>query len=283
MEKPPAPQRFHLHLVSDSTGETLEAMAKAALVQFEDARAEKHIWPMVRTARQMERIMEFIEDRPGLVMYTLVNEDIRRELTRHCSALNIQHVSVLDPVISALGQFLGAQSRGLPGRQHEMDRDYFDRIDALHFTMAHDDGQMAHDLLAADIILVGVSRTSKTPTSIYLANKGFKTANIPFVPNAVLPPELYGPLNALVVGLTASPDRLVQVRTNRLRSMREAPSTSYVDMEAVKLEVLACRRLCSDNHWPVIDVTRRSIEETAAAILRLHSAREASSHQKEKE
>ncbi|WP_150004282.1 pyruvate, water dikinase regulatory protein [Iodidimonas muriae] len=268
-------QRFHLHLVSDSTGETLEAMAKAALVQFENVRAEKHMWPMVRTPRQMERIMEFVEDRPGLVMYTLVNEDIRRELTRRCAALNIPHVSVLDPVIESLGQFLGARSRGLPGRQHEMDRHYFDRIDALHFTMAHDDGQLATGLMSADIILVGVSRTSKTPTSIYLANKGFKTANVPFVPNAPLPPELEGPLDALVVGLTASPDRLVQVRTNRLRTIKEAPSTSYVDMQAIKEEVLACRRLCSAHQWPVIDVTRRSIEETAAAVLRLHSAREA--------
>nr|WP_210431409.1 kinase/pyrophosphorylase [Iodidimonas gelatinilytica] len=167
-------QRFHLHLVSDSTGETLEAMAKAALVQFENVRAEKHMWPMVRTPRQMERIMEFVEDRPGLVMYTLVNEDIRRELTRRCAALNIPHVSVLDPVIESLGQFLGARSRGLPGRQHEMDRHYFDRIDALHFTMAHDDGQLATGLMSADIILVGVSRTSKTPTSIYLANKALR-------------------------------------------------------------------------------------------------------------
>lgn len=274
-------QLFHLHLVSDSTGETLEAMAKAALVQFENVRAEKHLWPMVRTPRQMQKIMEFIKDRPGLVMYTLVNEDIRRELTLHCASLSIPHVSVLDPVIGSLAEFLGARSRGLPGRQHEMDAQYFDRIDALHFTMAHDDGQMSQGLMTADIILVGVSRTSKTPTSIYLANKGFKTANVPFVPGTPLPAALLGPLDALVVGLTASPDRLVEIRTNRLRSIKESQSTTYVDMGSVREEVQACRRLCTKHDWPVIDVTRRSIEETAAAILKYYNAREAkASHEK---
>lgn len=268
-------QFFHLHLVSDSTGETLEAMTKAALVQFENVRAEKHVWPMVRTPGQMKKIMDFIEERPGLVMYTLVNEDIRRELTLNCTRLEIPHVSVLDPVISSLAEFLGVRSRGLPGRQHEMDAHYFDRIDALHFTMAHDDGQLPHEMSQADIILIGVSRTSKTPTSIYLANKGLKTANIPFVPGTPLPKELDGPLDALVIGLTASPDRLVDIRTNRLRSIRESSATAYVQMEAVREEVQACRRFCMDRNWPVIDVTRRSIEETAAAILKYYSAREA--------
>ncbi|GAB4576944.1 MAG: pyruvate, water dikinase regulatory protein [Rhodothalassiaceae bacterium] len=267
-------QRFHLHLVSDATGETLEAIAKAALVQFENVQAEKHLWPMVRTARQMQHIMEFIAERPGLVLYTLVNEDIRRELTRQCAALGMPHVSVLAPVIDGLAQFLGARARGLPGRQHEMDAEYYERIDALHYTMAHDDGQLHEDLTSADVILVGVSRTSKTPTSIYLANKGLKTANVPFVPGAKLPAELDGPLDALVVGLTASPDRLVQVRTNRLRAMKEAAITPYVDLGAVRDEVLACRRYCMDRGWPVIDVTRRSIEETAAAIIKLLTTRQ---------
>lgn len=265
--------RFHLHLVSDATGETLEAMAKAALAQFEDIDAQKHMWPMIRTPRQMERIMEFIEDQPGLVFYTLVNEDIRRVLTQRCAERNMPHVSVLDPVIGALVSFLGAQARGLPGRQHEMDAHYFDRIDALHFTMAHDDGQLVHDLQTADIILVGVSRTSKTPTSIYLANKGFKTANIPFVPDVPMPSELAGPLKALVVGLTASPERLVAVRSNRLRGLNEPRNSPYVDPDAVKTEVAACRRFCASHSWPVIDVTRRSIEEAAAAVIKLHSAR----------
>jgi len=265
--------RFHLHLVSDATGETLEGMAKAALAQFESVEAEKHLWPMIRTPRQMGQIMSFIEERPGLVMYTLVNEEIRKVLTTRCAELQIPHVSVLDPVIEALAQYLGAQARGLPGRQHEMDAHYFDRIDALHFTMAHDDGQLSHELRAADIVLVGVSRTSKTPTSIYLANKGFKTANVPYVPDMPLPPELEEPLDAMVVGLTASPERLVQIRTNRLESLRDQATNSYTDLESVRREVTACRRLCKARGWPMIDVTRRSIEETAAAVLKRYSAR----------
>jgi len=270
---PGADTRFHLHLVSDATGETIEAMAKAALAQFEKIEAHKHIWPMIRTPKQMDTIMEFIAERPGLVMYTLVNEQIRKALTRRCAQLNIPHVSVLDPVIEALGQFFGAQARGLPGRQHEMDAHYFDRIDALHFTMAHDDGQLAQDLRVADIILVGVSRTSKTPTSIYLANKGFKTANVPFVPGIPLPNELEWPLDALVVGLTASPERLVQVRSNRLEALHQRSRTPYIDLETVREEVKACQRFCRRRGWPVIDVTRRSIEETAAAVLKLQSDR----------
>lgn len=267
-------QHFHLHLVSDATGETLDAMAKAALVQFENIEAEKHLWPMIRTASQMERTMDFIIERPGLVMYTLVDADIRKVLVRRCLEHTIPTVSVLDPVIEGLAHYLGARARGLPGRQHEMDAHYFDRIDALHFTMAHDDGQAATGLAEAQIILVGVSRTSKTPTSIYLANRGFRTANVPFVPGVALPSELAGPLDALVVGLTAAPQRLVDVRTNRLRSIRELASTAYIDTDAVAAEVRDCRRLCAERGWPVIDVTRRSIEETAAAILKLYTTRE---------
>jgi len=248
-------------------------MAKAALAQFENVDAEKHLWPMIRTPRQIDGIMEFIAERPGLVMYTLVNDEIRAALTGQCAKLKIPHVSVLDPVIEALGQFLGAQARGLPGRQHEMDAKYFDRIDALHFTMAHDDGQLTQELEMADIILVGVSRTSKTPTSIYLANKGFKTANVPFVPGIPLPNELDASLSSLVVGLTASPERLVQVRSNRLETLQQRGKSPYIDMETVREEVIACRRFCRSRNWPVIDVTRRSIEETAAAILKLHSER----------
>jgi len=185
-------------------------------------------------------------------------------------AVAVVDPSVADPVIDALGNHLGAQARRLPGRQHEMDAQYFHRIDALHYTMAHDDGQQVQDLEQADIILVGVSRTSKTPTSIYLANKGFKTANVPFVPGVDLPPELDGPLKAFVIGLTASPERLVQVRTNRLRTLRGTGPSPYVDEDAVREEVVNCRRYCRARGWPIIDVTRRSIEETAATILRLY-------------
>ncbi|RMF15691.1 MAG: kinase/pyrophosphorylase [Alphaproteobacteria bacterium] len=274
MTRPGKPRRFDLHLVSDATGETLEAIAKAALAQFEGVDAHKHLWPMVRTPRQMHRIFEFIEERPGLILYTLVNEDIRRALVERAEALKLTHVSVLDPVITALAHHLGVPARGLPGRQHAMDAGYFRRIEALHYTMAHDDGLLAHDLAAADIILVGVSRTSKTPTSIYLANKGLKTANVPFVPGAPMPQELDSPLDALIVGLTAAPERLVQIRSQRMDGEEIAHATrDYTDLARVREEVRECRRYCAAHGWPVIDVTRRSIEETAAAILKIHQER----------
>mgnify|MGYP005839327757 FL=1 len=269
-------QMFQLHLVSDATGETLEGIVKAALVQFENVEVEKHLWPLVRTPGQMTEILDYIEKQPGLVFYTLVNEKLRSVLTRRCAEIGIPHVSVLDPVIDAMGSHLGARARGLPGRQHEMDAQYFHRIDALHYTMAHDDGQLVQDLEQADIILVGVSRTSKTPTSIYLANKGFKTANVPFVPGVDLPPELGRSLKAFIVGLTASPERLVQVRANRLRTLRDSGPNLYVDEEMVREEVINCRRFCRAHGWPIIDVTRRSIEETAATILRLYMSEQES-------
>lgn len=258
---------FHIHLVSDSTGETLEAIVNAALVQFEGVRVRKHNWPLIRSALQMNRLMEDISEDPGLVLYTLVNPDIRETLETACRENNMPILAILDPVINLLGNFFGQQAAQLPGRQHIMDGQYFDRIDALHFTVAHDDGQLAEDIPEADIILVGVSRTSKTPTSIYLANKGYKTLNVPFVPGVIMPPELDTAKDSFVIGLTTSPDRLVQIRTNRLRTVGEQRDTSYADMDQVKDEISACRRYLSERNWPVIDVTRRSIEETAAAII----------------
>lgn len=262
-------KEYHIHLVSDATGETLETMAKAVLVQFEESHISKHFWPMIRSAKQMQRIMQDIKESPGLVMYTLVNTDIRETLLVECNNLGLPTISILDPVIDALAKFLGQKSLGLPGQQYVMNAEYFDRIEALQYTMAHDDGQMPTELSAAEIILVGVSRTSKTPTSIYIANRGIRTANIPFVQGCPMPDELDRLENAIVVGLTVSPDRLVQIRTNRLRSINEHPDTDYVDLERVKEEVIACRRYCSERDWPVIDVTRRSIEETAAAVMSL--------------
>lgn len=273
MDKAPTDQRFHIHMVSDATGETLESMAKAALVQFEGIETVKHFWPMVRTAAQMERIMQDIAEKPGMVLYTLVNKEIRAALVHGCTQLKLPMVSVLDPVIEALGEFLGAQATAQPGRQHALDQEYFKRIDALDYTMTHDDGQHADDLGNADVILVGVSRTSKTPTSMYLAIRGFKVANVPFVPGCPLPPGLLEAQKPLTVGLTTSPERLIQVRSNRLRIMNEDKPTDYVDPDAVRLEVAQCRRFCGEHGWPVIDVTRRSIEETAASIINLYYTR----------
>jgi regulator of PEP synthase PpsR (kinase-PPPase family) len=262
---------YHLHLVSDSTGETLEAIVSAALVQFEGVQVHKHYWPMVRSAMQMMRLMEDIKENPGLIMYTLVNPEIRDVLNTESSKASLPTLPILDPVINLLGSYLGVQASHKPGRQHTLDAHYFERIDALQFSMAHDDGQLIEDLPQADIILIGVSRSSKTPTSIYLANKGYKTMNVPFVPNVPMPALLDILRDKFVIGLTTSPDRLVQIRTNRLRSINEEDEGDYTDLELIQDEIKQCRRYCTDRGWQTIDVTRRSIEESAAAILNKYS------------
>lgn len=265
--------RLHLHLLSDSTGETLENIAKAGLAQFEDVETIKHFWPMVRSEGHLDRVLVEIAQRPGLVLFTIVNVEIRRKLEARCHALGLPAVPALDPVIDALSRMLGQQAMARPGRQHILDAAYFRRVEAIQFTIAHDDGIGAEDWEESDIVLAGVSRSSKTPTSIYLANRGYRVANIPLVMESPPPPSLYTLKNPLVVGLTTSPERLVQVRRNRLLALNQTPETAYVDQDHVSAEVAFARRIFSDQGWPVIDVTRRSIEETAAAIINLVNAR----------
>lgn len=269
--------RLHLHLLSDSTGETLENIAKAALAQFDDVEVLRHFWPMVRSETHLERILGEIAQNPGLVIFTLVNPEIRRTLETRCRAIGLPAVAPLDPVNHALSSMLGQEMKARPGRQHTLDAAYFARVDAIQFTIAHDDGVNWENWEEADIVLAGVSRTSKTPTSIYLANRGFKVANIPIVPESPPPATLFGLRHPMVVGLTTSPERLIQVRRNRLLSLNQQNETSYVEHEAVQREVAYARRMFADNGWPVIDVTRRSIEETAAAIITLCNEREAGS------
>jgi hypothetical protein len=261
--------RLNLHLVSDSTGETLEMIAKAALAQFDDPDVARHFWPMVRSRQHLDRIVPDLADNPGLVLFTLVNPETRARLEEHCCLLGLPAVPVLDQVTAALAAQLGQQAHGRPGRQHSMDDAYFKRVEAIQYTIAHDDGIGYEDWEEADIVLAGVSRSSKTPTSIYLANRGYKVANIPLVVESPPPKALFGLRNPLVVGLTTAPERLVQIRRNRLLSLNEGTETSYVDNEKVKRELQFARRMFADNGWPVIDVTRRSIEESAAAIIRL--------------
>lgn len=268
-------QRLHLHLLSDSTGETLEMIAKAALAQFDGADVVRHFWPMVRSMQHLDRIMGEIASNPGLVLYTLVNPDTRERLEQRCVALGLPSVPALDAVTDALQQQLGQQAKGKPGRQHMMDEAYFARVDAIQFTIAHDDGVNWENWEEADIVLAGVSRSSKTPTSIYLANRGYKVANIPIVVESPPPPMLFSLRRPLVVGLTTSPERLIMVRRNRLLSLNQAPETAYVDSEQVSREVQYARRMFADNGWPVIDVSRRSIEETAAAVINLYNERQA--------
>ncbi len=266
--------RLHLHLLSDSTGETLEMIAKAALAQFEGADVDRHFWPMVRSQQHLDRIMGEITRNPGLVLFTLANMDIRERLEEKCRDAGLATVSALDEVTRRLSSLLGQEAHARPGRQHRMDEAYFARVEAIQFTIAHDDGLLWEEWEDADIVLAGVSRTSKTPTSIYLANRGYRTANIPIVVESPPPKALFGLKKPLVVGLTTSPDRLIQIRRNRLLSLNQAPETDYVDQDRVEKELKFARRMFADNGWPVIDVTRRSIEETAAAVINLVNERQ---------
>lgn len=265
----PADKHFHLHIISDSTGETAELVARACLSQFDDVIPVEHVWNMVRTEEQVDEIIENIQKHPGMVLYTLVNERTRRRLEDGCRRNLIPHVAILDPVLAALGSFLKAKVHARPGRQHAMDEEYFDRIEAMHFALSHDDGQSAWDMNGADVVLVGVSRTSKTPTSIYLANRGIKTANVPMVPGVPLPDELFRLDKPLIVGLTKDPRRLVEIRRQRLRLLDQDENSDYVDLDLVSKEINDARRTFAKHGWPMINVTRKSIEETAAQVTQL--------------
>jgi len=266
---------FHAHLVSDSTGETLNALSKAVCARFDGVIPIEHVYPLVRSPRQLERVLREIEAAPGVVIHTIVDRVLRSTLEDGCRTLGAPCIAALDPMIAALGRYLGASLSTRVGAQHALDTDYFNRIEALNYAIAHDDGQGGQDLTSADVVLVGVSRTSKTPTCIYLAHRGVRAANVPLVPGVQLPGQLFELGDTLVVGLLVSPDRLIQIRRNRLLSLNEARESSYVDIEAVREETIRARRLFERYGWPVIDVTRRSVEETAAAVINLLAARKA--------
>ncbi len=269
------PSFFHLHLVSDSTGETLTTIAKAASVQYALVRPIEHVHPLVRTARQMKRVLQEIEQAPGIVLYTITNHELSEELEKRCSELKIPCLAVLQPIMQVLESYLGAPRTPTVAGQHVLDADYFRRIDALNFTMAHDDGHLPNDLNDADIIVLGISRTSKTPTCIYLAQRGYKTANVPLVPSIPLPEKLTKPHNAFVVCLIASPDRIAEVRRHRAMLLADRNLGDYVDRDRINAEIAYSRKVCAQNGWPVIDVTRRSVEESAAQILKLLHDRDA--------
>ena len=259
---------FHIHMVSDSTGETLMEVMRASVAQFEGTHPLEHLYALVRSTRRMERVFEEIQAYPGVVMYTIVNTDLRRELETRCAEIGVPAIAVLDPMLATLSAYLERPVASRAGAQRSLDAEYFRRIDALNYTMAHDDGQ-GDDYEAADIVLLGVSRTSKTPTSVYLAHRGYRAANIPLVKDVPLPEAIYHLRHPLVVGLTASPERIVQIRRNRLLSLNEDRDTDYIDDFAVRDEILYAKRLFAKYKWPTIDVTRRSIEETAAKIINL--------------
>jgi regulator of PEP synthase PpsR (kinase-PPPase family) len=261
---------FHLHLVSDSTGETLITVARAASAQYSNASPVEHVYPAVRTNKQLDRVLTEIEESPGVVLYTLLDQALIARLEARSRELGLPCLSILGPVLRLFQAYLGAESTHKVGAQHMLNAEYFKRIDALNYTMMHDDGQLSDDLENADVVLLGVSRTSKTPTSIYLANRGVKTANIPLVLGVPTPPQLESIRHPLIVGLFASPERIVQIRENRLLGLKvHRDDDQYIDRQAVAEEIAFSRRLCAKHNWPLIDVTRRSIEETAAAIMAL--------------
>ena len=264
---------FHVHLVSDATGETLNAIAKAALAQFEGVDVLEHAYTLVRSRRQLEKAVDHITENPGLVFFTLASLELREELVRRCGQLSVPCLDVLETPVTKMRQFLGAPETHRPGGQHEVDQRYLSRIEALNFTIQHDDGQSLDSLDDAEIILVGASRTSKTPTCVYLAIRGLRCANVPLVPGIPLPEPLLRAKRPLIVGLWASPERLIQVRRNRLSTMGESRDTDYVELEAVRAEISATRKIYEQHEWPAIDVSRRSIEETAATIINLLSDR----------
>jgi regulator of PEP synthase PpsR (kinase-PPPase family) len=259
---------YHMHLVSDATGETVNSVARACLVQFEGVEPIEHIWTLIRTRGQMEKVLAKIGENPGAVLYTIVNDQLRTALLHGCRSLGVPCIPVLDPVIHGLAAYFDVEISGRPGLQHVLDAEYFDRINAMAYSQAHDDGQLGGDLELADVILLGVSRTSKTPTCMYLANRGIKAANVPIVLGCPLPEELFSLSHPLVVGLVTDPVRLVQIRRNRLLMISQGSNeTDYTDLEKVREEVAFARKLFAANGWLVIDITRRSIEETAATVL----------------
>ncbi|WP_244437444.1 pyruvate, water dikinase regulatory protein [Aliihoeflea sp. 2WW] len=262
---------FHLHLISDATGETLLAAGRAAAAQYKNARAIEHIYPLIRTDKQLENVFVDIEEAPGIVLYTVVDQELAARIDAHCQSLGLPCVSVLEPVLMVFQSYLGTPAGRRVGAQHVLDADYFRRIDALNFTMEHDDGQLPPDIEEADIVLIGISRTSKTPTSIYLANRGIKTANVPIVIGVPIPPQIVGAKKPLIVGLIATAERISQVRQNRVLGGAGFDHGDYVDRLSISEELAYARQICHRHGWPMIDVTRRSIEETAAAIVALRN------------
>ncbi|MBI3441849.1 MAG: kinase/pyrophosphorylase [Proteobacteria bacterium] len=268
--------QFHLHLISDSTGGTLNSVVKACLAQFEEVKVEQHFWPLVRTQKQLQSAIEGMRLHPGLVLYTLVDSGLTQALEKHCQALGIPALSILHPVLTLMSGTFGKQSLSEPGLQHKLNAEYFARMDAVDYALHHDDGQKNdRDLSHADVILIGVSRTSKTPTCIYLANRGIKAANVPYVPGIPFPERVLELKKPLFVALTAAPERLIEVRRNRLQHLGQHRETDYLDPEKVQEETKQARRFYTQHGWPVIDVTRRSVEETAAEIMTMLEARKA--------
>ena len=264
-------KKFHLHLISDSTGETVSSVARASLAQFDGIEAEEHIWPLVRSKGQLEKIIASLSQFPGVVMFTLVDSDMREQLRQAAAKLGLPCIPILGHVVRELSNYLGEEATGHSGAQYELSEDYFARIDAINYALEHDDGQATWELENADVVIIGPSRTSKSPTCVYLAYRGLKAANVPYVPGVPLPENITRLRQPLVVGLTIGNERLIEIRTSRLTAMNQDTNTDYVNEERVQDEIDTSKRLFRQQNWPVIDVTRRSVEETATLIIQYRS------------
>ena len=264
-----------LHLVSDSTGETLKAVSSAAAAQFSELEYQQKTYPMVRTVTQLERVFKNIKEEKGVVFCTLVEEEVREKLEQFCKKENILYLPVMENIVSVLEEYTGFEAINKPGGQHILNDDYFKRIEAINYTLEHDDGQAQLNLENADVIVVGVSRTSKTPTCIYLANQGIKAANYPLVPHVGISEELENVKNTQVVALITSAHTLVEIRRKRSIELGlNNTDNDYIDIHKVEEEITTAKRIFANKGWPVIDITRRSVEETASAIMNILSLKE---------
>jgi regulator of PEP synthase PpsR (kinase-PPPase family) len=268
-------KKIILHLISDSTGETLSSIAKAAFAQFDQIQIKEYIWSLVRTQGQLIKVISTIKRKPGIVMYTLTDASLVEFLKEECGSLHIPCMAVLDSIVSSLSKILETNPNPKPGKQHVIDDEYFRKIEAMNFSIIHDDGQHVENIGDAEIILVGPSRTSKTPTSMYLAHRGFKTANVPYVIGCPLPDILFKVKKPLIIGLSIMPGRLVELRKNRLLSISDHQNTEYIDQEKVTKEMQEAKKIFAANHWPVIDITRKSVEEISATIIQQYQERKA--------
>ena len=263
-------RKILLYLVSDSTGETVLAVSRSATAQFKDLEVEEHLWPFVQSEGNLKKLKAAIMKNAGIVMYTFVDKELSNSLQAMCNKLKILCIPILSRVISDLSIYLDMEASGAIGKQHELTEEYFSRVDAVNYSLAHDDGKSSWDLDEADIVLIGPSRTSKSPTCLYLAYKGYRTANIPFVLGCDLPKNLFEIKNVLILGLTISPEILIEVRKHRMLSLHSSDDIGYVNSEEVEEEIKQAKKICRDNDWPLIDVSRRSVEETAALILQYY-------------
>ena len=263
---------YQIYLISDSTGETLDRIFLALKAQFLNIEYNIHFYSFTRTENQILKILEDAEKgRNSIILYTIVDNNLAKYLTNISENKKIPCFGVLGNLILNFSKILNQKATHEPSGQHTLNEEYYDRMEAIQFTMKHDDGNLINEIDKSDIILVGLSRTSKTPTSIYLANKGFKTSNIPLINKNSLPEKLkQNPKLACVVGLSSEPERLVDLRKNRMNSLKETENIKYTNLENINKEVLDAKKTFQKYKWPLIDVTRKSVEETAASIIKIH-------------